>query len=442
MNKPIKLVGRKVSHYKGKVHDLTVSNTHSYNVQGIPVHNCGGSLVAYLLGITDVDPIRFNLMFERFINPERLDLPDADLDFASEKRHLVIEYLTNKYGADRVAGISNYSTLASASAVRDTGRVFGLSGLELSPTKLVPAEHGQSATLTEAARQVPEIDQFRENYPTIWKHALKFEGVLRSFGKHAAGIVVAGEPLVERAVVETRSDQSVVNWDKRVVEDMGLVKMDILGLSTLDVLEIAKSNIKERHGKTIDYLKLSLDDPRVMDAFGRGDTTGVFQFESSGMKKLLRDLAKGGALTFDDVTAATALYRPGPMDSGLMDDYVQIKQGNRDVTYDHPNLENALRDTYGVIIYQEQTMRVAVDLCGFTNTEADHLRKAMGKKDKDKMAKMKDQFVDGAQAGNIEITLEDGRVMKFHRLYKVRVKEQPNPVSIEDAYKNGWDVIL
>lgn len=358
----------------------------------------GGSLVAYLLGITDVDPIRFNLLFERFINPERLDLPDADLDFASEKRHLVIEYLTGKYGADRVAGISNYSTLGSASALRDTGRVYGLGNIELSPTKLVPAEHGQSASLVEAARQVPEIEKFRDTYPMIWKHALKFEGVLRNFGKHAAGIIVAGEPLVNRAVVETRSEQAVVNWDKRVVEDMGLVKMDILGLSTLDVLEIAKQYIKERHGKTIDYLKLPLDEPDVMDAFGRGDTTGVFQFESSGMKGLLRNLAKGGRLTFDDVTAATALYRPGPMDSGLMDDYIQIKQGNREVAYDHPNLENALKDTYGVIVYQEQVMQAAVDLAGFTRAEADGLRKAMGKKDADKMAEMRDKWVAGCKA--------------------------------------------
>ena len=360
--------------------------------------SCGGSLVSYLLGITDVDPIRFNLLFERFINPERLDLPDADLDFASERRHLVIEYLVNKYGADRVAGISNYSTLGAASAIRDTGRVYGLSGLELSATKLIPAEHGQTASLLEAAKAVPEIEKFRDTYPTVWKHAVRFEGVLRNFGKHAAGIIVAGEPLINRAVVETRSDQAVVNWDKRVVEDMGLIKMDLLGLSTLDVLETAKTYIKERHGKTIDYLKLPLDEPDVMAAFGRGDTTGVFQFESSGMKKLLRSLAKNEPLTFDDVTAATALYRPGPMDSGLMDDYIQIKQGNREASFDHPNLENALKDTYGVIVYQEQIMQAAVDLAGFTKAEADHLRKAMGKKDHDKMAEMRDKWVSGCKS--------------------------------------------
>ncbi len=360
----------------------------------------GGSLVAYLIGITDVDPIRFDLLFERFINPERLDLPDADLDFMSSKRHLVIEYLSDKYGKDRVAGISNYATLASASALRDSGRMYGLSGIELTATKLVPKEHGQSFTLTEAAKAVPEIDLFKDEHPEIWKHALNLEGAMRAFGRHAAGVVVAGEPLINRAVVETRGDDAAatVCWDKRVVEDWGLVKMDILGLSTLDVLEIARQYINDRHGVEISYMHLPLEEPDIMDAFGRGDTTGVFQFESPGMKKLLRDLAVGGTLTFEDITAATALYRPGPMDSGLMDDYVAIKQGVRSPYYDHPNMEPALRSTNGVIVYQEQVMQVAVDLAGFTRAEADHLRKAMGKKDKDKMAEMREKWVDGCKA--------------------------------------------
>ncbi|MCL2874688.1 MAG: DNA polymerase III subunit alpha [Betaproteobacteria bacterium] len=357
----------------------------------------GGSLVAYLLGITDVDPIRFGLLFERFINPERLDLPDADLDFMSSKRHLVVEYLTEKYGSSHVAGISNYSTLASASALRDAGRMYGLSGLDLACTKLVPKEHGQSCTLTEAAKVVPEIEKFKGEHADIWNHAIKLEGAMRSFGQHAAGVIVAGEPLIERAVVETRAGSPVVNWDKRSVEDWGLIKMDLLGLSTLDALEIAKQYVRERHGAEIDYLKLPLEEQAVMEAFGRGDTTGVFQFESGGMKNLLRNLAKGGPLSFEDIAAATALYRPGPMDSGLMDDFVAIKQGYKTVHYDHPNLENALRDTYGVVVYQEQVMQAAVDLAGFTRAEADGLRKAMGKKDKDKMAEMRQKWVDGCK---------------------------------------------
>lgn len=383
------------------VEDLVTWSKENGIIVGPGRGSVGGSLVAYLLGITDVDPIRFNLLFERFINPERLDLPDADLDFMSSKRHLVIEYLTEKYGKDRVAGISNYSTLASASALRDAGRVHDLSGLDLMATKLVPKEHGQSFTLTDSAAAVPELEKFKDTHPAIWEHALKLEGAMRSFGKHAAGVVVAGEPLINRAVIETRdadSEVPVVNWDKRVVEDWGLVKMDILGLSTLDVLEIAKRYIKDRHGRTVDYTALPLEESDIMDAFGRGDTTGVFQFESGGMKKLLRDLAMGGRLTFEDITAATALYRPGPMDSGLMEDFVQIKQGAKSPYYDHPNMEPALKQTYGVIVYQEQVMQVAVDLAGFTRAEADHLRKAMGKKDKDKMAEMRQQWIDGCKS--------------------------------------------
>jgi DNA polymerase-3 subunit alpha len=379
------------------VEDLVMWAKNNGIIVGPGRGSVGGSLVAYLIGITDVDPIRFDLLFERFINPERLDLPDADLDFMSSKRHLVIEYLTAKYGADRVAGISNYSTLASASALRDAGRMYGLNGIELTATKLVPKEHGQSFSLTDAAKAVPEIDKFKEEYPEIWGHALHLEGALRAYGRHAAGVVVGGEPLTNRAVVETRSDAPVVNWDKRTVEDWGLVKMDILGLSTLDVMEIARQYIKDRHGIDVDYLQLPFEEPAVMEAFGRGDTTGVFQFESPGMKKLLRDLAVGGTLTFEDITAATALYRPGPMDSGLMDDYVAIKQGIQAPSYDHPNMERALEATNSVIVYQEQVMQVAVDLAGFTRAEADHLRKAMGKKDKDKMAESRQKWIDGCK---------------------------------------------
>jgi len=380
------------------VEDLVMWAKNNGIIVGPGRGSVGGSLVAYLIGITDVDPIRFNLLFERFINPERLDLPDADLDFMSTRRHEVIEYLTAKYGADRVAGISNFSTLASASALRDTGRVYELDNLALSVTKLVPKEHGQSMTLTNSADAVADIEKFRDDHPGIWGHALKLEGVMRNFGQHAAGTVVAGEPLVNRAVIETRSDGiPVTNWDKRVVEDWGLVKMDILGLSTLDVLEIARKYIKDRHGKDISYVNLPLEEPDVMAAFARGDTTGVFQFESPGMKKLLKDLAKGGPLTFEDISAATALYRPGPMDSGMLEDFVAIKQGRKSPYYEHPNMEAALSSTGGVVVYQEQVMQLSVDLAGFTGAEADNLRKAMGKKDADKMAEMRDKWVKGCE---------------------------------------------
>ena len=355
----------------------------------------GGSLVAYLLGITDVDPLRFGLIFERFINPERLDLPDADLDFMSSRRHEVIDYLRDKYGEDRVAGISNYASLAAAGALSNVARVNGLKPQDYSCSKLVPSVHGSPIPLEQAVDEVPEIEAFKSKYPAIFSVATKLQGKMRSLGQHAAGVVVAGEPIKNRAVVEKRSGSWVVNWDKRVVEEQGLIKIDVLGLSTLDVLAIARRKIEERTGERIDYTALPLDDPKVLEAFGKGDTTGIFQFESPGMKKLLRDIAYGGQLTFDDLAAATALYRPGPMDSGMLDDYVAITQGVKHVAYEHPLMEEALKDTRGVLIYQESVMQLARDLAGFTMAEADHLRKAMGKKDAKKMAEMREKWVEG-----------------------------------------------
>jgi len=358
----------------------------------------GGSLIAYLLHITDVDPLRFGLIFERFINPERLDLPDADLDFMSSRRHEVIEYLTDTYGTEQVAGISNYGTLGSASAMRDAARVYELNPLDYTCSKLVPSVHGKSHSLEEAAEEVPEIDAYRQKYPEQWAHSVKLQGVMRSLGRHAAGIVVAGEPIANRGVVERRKGEPTVNWDKRVVEEQGLIKMDILGLSTLDVLEIAREMIQKNHRIDVDYLSIDLDDKEVLEAFARGETTAVFQFESPGMKGLLRDLAKEQPLTFEEISAATALYRPGPMDSGLMDDYVSIRQGLNRVHYEHPNMEEALRETEGVIVYQEQVMRLARDLAGFTMAGADHLRKAMGKKDPEMMAKQREKWVEGCKS--------------------------------------------
>lgn len=365
----------------------------------------GGSLVAYLMGITDVDPIRFGLLFERFINPSRIDLPDADLDFMSSRRHEVIDYIIGKYGQDYVAGVSNYATLGPASALRDVARLSGLNPLEYACSKQMEKEHGVSLSLEESAEKVPDIGKYRAEHPDLWDHSIRLEGTMRGLGQHAAGIVVANEPLVNRAVVETRSGGNVVNWDKTIVEDWGLIKMDILGLSTLDVLKKAQEYIYERHGRRIDFLRLPLNEPDVMRAFGKGDTVGIFQFEGAGMRKLLKDLAKGGELTFEDVTAATALYRPGPIDAGLVDQFVAVKQGIKSPHYEHEAMRVALTETHGVLTYQEQIMRVCQDLAGFSMTEADHVRKAMGKKDKVKMAEYREQFVAGAaKSGMTELS--------------------------------------
>ena len=354
----------------------------------------GGSLVAYLIGITDVDPIRFGLIFERFINPERLDLPDADLDFMSSRREEVIGYLRETFGEDRVAGISNYGQLGAASALRDVGRVHGLSSMDISVSKRIPAD----TTLEVAQETVAEIDAFSKAHPELFNHSLRLQGKMRSFGKHAAGIIVGGRPLRQMAVVESRGDEPVVNWDKRVCEDMGMVKLDILGLSNLDVIQQTVERIKTRHGIEVDLLKEPLDQPDVLEAFTLGKTTAIFQFESSGMKGLLTSLAYAGTLTFEQLVAATALYRPGPMESGMLESYVAITKGFESPDYPHPNLIPVLEETKGVFVYQEQVMQSAQVLAGFTMAQADGLRKAMGKKDADMMSKVREAWVKGCES--------------------------------------------
>lgn len=360
----------------------------------------GGSLVAYVLGITDVDPIRFGLIFERFINPERLDLPDADLDFMSSRRGEVFQHIRDQYGEEHVAGISNYSTLQSRASIQDLCRVEGVAQ---EVTKFIPTEGGTAIPLSRAVAEVPEVEKFAKESPDLWSTACDIEGKIRTLSSHAAGVVVAGEPIKNRAVVEIRKGDRITNWDKRTVESMGLVKLDILGLSTLDLIAITLKKIKERHKVDLDLSAIPLDDPEILEAFGKGQTVGVFQFESGGMRKLLKDLAKGsGHLSFDEISAATALYRPGPMESGLMDDFVNIKQGEASEDYEHPSMRAALEETYSVIVYQEQVMRIAQDLSGFTMAEADHLRKAIGKKDLKKMEEMGDKFVQGAEANGMD----------------------------------------
>ena len=362
----------------------------------------GGSLVAYLMGITDIDPIRFDLLFERFINPDRTDLPDIDLDFESAKRHMVVDYIVSKYGRDKVAAIVNFSTLGAASALRDTARLHGLQQWEYACSKQMESEHGVSVGLVESAERVPEIDKFRVERPIIWDYALRLEGANRNLSQHAAGIVVTQEPIVNSAVVSTRAgDLPVIQWDKRQVENFGLIKMDILGLKTLDLIGCALDYIYKRYKKKVDILSLPLDDKRVLRAFGKGDTVAVFQFTSSGMRGLLKDMAKVEELTFNDLCAATALFRPGPLDAGLCDRYVKVKQGEATPYYEHPILESILSETFGVMVYQEQTMKVCRLLSGFTPGEADGVRKAIGKKDKEKMAQYGEKFVAGAMAAGM-----------------------------------------
>lgn len=356
----------------------------------------GGSLVAFLMGITDVDPIRFGLLFERFINPSRNDLPDADLDFMSTRRQEVVEYMERRWGTDCVAGISNFGVLGSASAMRDVARVYGMNVMDISESKLIPAVHGQPVDLLTAKQEVSAIEKWAEKNPDVWRNAVKLEGVMRSYGKHAAGVIVSGVPLTDLCVVERREGARTINWNMAVSEKAGLVKLDILGLSTLDTLRRCLDYIRERHGKTIDLTTIPLDDEKTLEMFAQGRTAGVFQFEGGAARRLLKDMAKVVPLTFDDLVAANALNRPGPIEAGLVKQYVNAKQGEDIMDLAHPVLEGALSETFNVICYQEQVMRVSVDLCGYSLAEADKLRKIMGKKLPEEMEKQRAVFVDGA----------------------------------------------
>jgi DNA polymerase-3 subunit alpha len=389
----------------------------------------GGSLVAYLTGITDCDPIRFGLLFERFINPDRIDLPDADLDFMSERRHEIIEYLIGKYGQARVAGISNFSTLAAASSIRNVGKALGLSEDDYRCSKFTPKAHGANIPLPKAADMVSEIGAFRDKWkgtpgaPGPWDVMVRLEDTMTNYGRHAAGIVVGGVDLTERGVIERRKDGDTLNWDKRIVEDQGLVKVDILGLSTLDLIDLTLKYIKKRHAKHVNLLRIPLDDEKVLAQFAAGKTTGVFQFASGGMRRLLKELGKDGVITFDDITAATALYRPGPMESGMMDSFFKRKQGVEAIEYDHPLLEPILKDTYGVFVYQEEVMQASRALAGYSGPDADKLRKIMGKKLPLEMAKEKGKFISGCEAEIFSVKLDNGSTVDLRSNEKYQVEE-------------------
>lgn len=404
----------------------------------------GGSLVAWCVGITDVDPIRHGLLFERFINPERLDLPDADLDFSQSKRHLAIQYLYDKYGEDYVAGIVNYSYLGAASAIRDSARIFNVPNEDLSVSKDVSfiAKDGDDFTLEELRGELASLDKYAEKHPKAFEAACKLKSLMRSYGRHAAGMIVSSVPIRERAVIELRGNERVINWDKRHCEDMGLIKLDVLGLATLDLLQLAVDYIDERHGiGTVKINEVSLNDPKVMSNFANGRTKGVFQLESAPMRKLLKDLGSGvDPISFETIVATTALFRPGPIQSGMLDTFVQVAKGYSPPTSLHPRLDELTKETNGVILYQEQTMKTVQILGGFTLAEADGVRKAIGKKDAAKMAKMGELFKAQAGAGWITVQFEDGTTQSIHRAEHWKCGD--TKLTVEDALGSGVDLII
>jgi DNA polymerase-3 subunit alpha len=368
--------------------------------RGIPVGpgrgSAAGSLVAYCLRITDVDPLDYDLIFERFLNPERVSLPDIDIDFCERRRGEVIDYVTQKYGRENVAQIITFGTMKARAVIRDVGRSLDIPFAEVDRVaKLIPPT--LDMTLEKALEEVPQLKEANEQDPRVKELiavSRRLEGMTRHASVHAAGVVIAPRPITDFApLYKGKNDEITTQWAMKEIERIGLLKMDFLGLSTLTLLDDAVRHIKSTTGETVDLDSIPLDDPKTYQIFADGATYGIFQFESSGMRDILR---KAKPQRLDDLIALNALYRPGPLRSGMVDDFIARKHGRVKVSYEVKELEPILADTYGVIAYQEQVMRVASALAGFTLGEADLLRKAMGKKNAAVMQAQRQKFVDGA----------------------------------------------
>lgn len=379
---------------------------HYAKQKGIPVGpgrgSAAGSLVSYLLGITDLDPIRYGLLFERFLNPERMSMPDIDIDFCFERRQEVIDYVTNKYGKDNVAQIITFGTMQARAAVRDVGRVMSAPYSDVDKiAKLIPAEIGM--TLKEAVKIEPQLAKLCEENQTaneIVDTAKVLEGLTRHASIHAAGVVISDKPLNEYVPLFKSTDgQVTTGYSMDGIAKIGLLKMDFLGLRNLTVIDKAIKWIKKTRGIDLDISKIPFDDKKTYELLSSGNASGIFQLESGGMRDLLKKIKPN---QFEDLISILALYRPGPMGSGMLEDYIKRKRGEATVKYPHPKLEGLLKDTFGIIIYQEQVMQMAGILAGFSMTMSDHLRRAMSKKIQSDMDKMRAKFVEGCKtASNI-----------------------------------------
>jgi len=374
--------------------------------QGIAVGpgrgSSAGSLVAYCLGITNVDPIRYGLIFERFLNPERISMPDMDIDFADDRRDEVIRYVVDRYGADRVAHIITFGTMGAKAVIRDVARVFGFSYGEADRiAKLVPS-FPLNITLDEALEKAPPLaEQVKRDQRVgeMWSVARALEGCTRHASVHASAVVISDEPLMERVPLykDPKRPELITGYAMGPIEKLGLLKMDFLGLKTLTVITDAVRLVKESRGVALDADALPLDDARTYQLLSEARTFGVFQLESAGMRDALKRLKPQ---RIEDIIAMVALYRPGPMD--LIEEFVNRKHGRAPIAYEHPLMERHLQETYGIMVYQEQVMRLAADLAGLSLGEADTLRKAMGKKDRELMATQREKFVAGCKTNKIE----------------------------------------
>ncbi len=378
---------------------------HYARAQEVPVGpgrgSAAGSLVSYALRITDVDPLQYNLLFERFLNPERVSLPDIDIDFCMRRRGEVIEYVTQKYGRENVAQIITFGTMAAKAAVKDVGRAMDIPYGEVDRlAKLIPTTLGiDLETALAEAPQLKSAINSDEKLKDLMAVALRLEGLARHASTHAAGVVISPRPLTDVVpVYKTNRDEITTQYDMNALERIGLLKMDFLGLTTLTVLQDTVRTIEMNRGVKVDIDNLTLEDEATYKLFSRGDTTAIFQFESHGMRDILRRYQPS---RIEDLTALNALYRPGPIQGGMIDDFIGRKQGKTKVTYELPQLKGILEETYGVILYQEQVMQIANLLASFSLGEADILRRAMGKKKKEEMAAQRAKFIAGCLANKI-----------------------------------------
>jgi DNA polymerase-3 subunit alpha len=374
--------------------------------QGIPVGpgrgSAAGSLVSFLLGITDLNPLKYGLLFERFLNPERMGLPDIDIDFCYERRQEVIDYVTKKYGRENVAQIITFGTMQARAVIRDVGRVMAIPYADVDRiAKMIPAE--LDMTLKKAMESEPELSNLYRNDPVITKlinTALSLEGLNRHASVHAAGVIIADKPLNNyMPIFKTSDDQVTTGYSMSTLEKIGLLKVDFLGLKTLTVIDETLKLIKKTRGIEININNLPLDDANTYKLLASSHTIGVFQVESSGMRDLLKKLVPE---RFEDLIALLALYRPGPIGSGMLDDFMKRKHGLIPIRYEHPKLEPVLKETYGIMVYQEQIMQIASTLAGFSLAQADILRKAMGKKIPEVMEKQRSNFVRGCLKNGIK----------------------------------------
>src|SRR5579863_1128728 len=356
-----------------------------------------GSLVAYAMEITDIDPLEYSLIFERFLNPERISMPDIDIDFCTRGRGEVIQYVTEKYGREQVAQIITFGTLAARAAIKDVGRVLDVSYADVDRiTKLIPTMP-LNIKIKDARKAEPQLDELARKEPRIkevLEVAQRLEGMSRNASVHAAGVVISPAPL--RQIVplyKTNKDEVVTQYDMVGLEKLDLLKMDFLGLTTLTIIADAIKLIERHRGVALRVEDVPLEDPPTYAIFSKGYTSGVFQFESSGMRDILR---KYQPVRIEDLCALNALYRPGPIQGGVVDDFIDRKHGRKQVVYDFPILKEILEETYGIMVYQEQVMQVANRLAGYSLGEADILRRAMGKKNAEEMAKQRARFLAGA----------------------------------------------